>query len=367
MGNTMPKLSIIVPAYNAESTITRCVDSILAQMLTDFELIIIDDGSADKTGQICAAYGDDRIHYYRKENGGPSSARNMGLSLARGEYIGFADADDGTVPEMYAKMYAAAKEHDADLCVCDFTFISEGKATNYTDNLRGGYFNKMQIREEVLSVYLGNLNSEGHIGNVDWGVMRRIYRRSFLEENRIRFDETLCNSEDCLFCFLATRHAGGLVYLKNECLYINYRNPYSLTRKYLPDFWTQRCQVMDTLSAIIEQDQSAWDMPGYVLMVMRGVRPSFTNIAYGFGQNSMFHSLKEFRTIVNDPRIRKMCQIVDASGFNDEWSKLYNWCRDRQYITLYLYHKDVIQHNKLCHVIRRIQKGINRRVRRWIE
>lgn len=364
MGNEIPKISIIVPAYNAESTIARCVNSILAQTLPDFELIIIDDGSTDKTSQICAAYSDDRIRYYRKENGGPSSARNMGLSLARGEYIGFADADDGTVPEMYEKMYAAAKEHDADLCVCDFTFISEGRAKNYTDNLRGGYFDKTQIWEEVLSVYLGNLNSEGHIGNVDWGVMRRIYRRSLLEEYNIRFDETLCNSEDCLFCFIATRQAGGLVYLKDQCLYINYRNPYSLTRKYLPDFWTQRCQVMDTLAAIIEQEQPAWNVPGYVLMVMRGVRPSFTNIAYGFGKVSILHSIKEFRTIVNDPRVRKMCAVINPDGFNEEWRKLFNWCKSKDYITLYLYHMDVIQHNKLCHFIRKVQKGINRRMKR---
>lgn len=361
MGKEIPKISIIVPAYNAESTIARCIDSILNQTLRDFELIIIDDGSADRTGEICASYGDERIRYYRKENGGPSSARNMGLTLARGEYIGFADADDGTVPEMYEKMYAAATEHNADLCVCDFTFISEGRATNYTDNLRGGYFNRTQIREEVLSVYLGNLNTEGHIGNIDWGVMRRIYRRAFLQEKNIHFDETLCNSEDCLFCFMATRQANALVYLKNENLYINYRNPYSLTRRYLPDFWTQRCQVMDTLAALIEQEQPAWDTTGFVLMVMRGVRPSFANIAYGFNQNSMLHSLMEFRAIVNDPRIRKMCEVVDPSGFDDGWSKLYRWCRDRRYITLYLYHKDVIQHNKLCHMIRKVQKALERR------
>lgn len=364
--NNRQKVSVIVPVYNGESTIARCINSILNQTLTDLELIIIDDGSADKTGEICTAYDDDRIRYYRKENGGPSSARNMGLSLASGEYIGFVDADDGIVPEMYEKMYAACKKHDADLCVCDYQFISTetGKGTNYTDFLRGGYFTKAQIQDEVMAVFLGNLNEEGHIGNVDWGVMRRIYRRSFVQENSLHFDETLCNSEDCLFCFMATKQANGLVYLKNEHLYINYRNPWSLTRKYLPDFWTQRCQVMDTLASIIEEDRSAWDTPGFVLMVMRGVRPSFTNIAYGFGKVSIFHSLMEFRTIVHDPRVRKMCAAVNPEGFNDEWSKLFNWCYHKRWITLYLYHMDVIQHNKLCHLIRTVQKALERRLHR---
>lgn len=94
--NTIPKVSVIVPVYNAEKYLHRCIDSILAQMFTDFELLLIDDGSKDKSGAICDEYADkdSRVRVFHKENGGVSSARNAGLDNARGEWITFVDSDD---------------------------------------------------------------------------------------------------------------------------------------------------------------------------------------------------------------------------------------------------------------------------------
>lgn len=367
MGKDNIKVSIIIPAYNAETTIARCIDSILNQTLKEFELIIIDDGSADKTGAICTAYDDDRIRYYRKENGGPSSARNMGLSLARGEYVGFVDADDYISPDMYEKMYAAASEKGADICVCDYNIFKPTGQTTYSDLLRSGYFDRSQMQQEVLPAFFGVISPEGDICHQDWCVWRRLFRRSMLAENGLQFDETLYNSEDGLFSYQATECADSIVYLKNQFLYQYQLTANSLTRKYLSAYWQQRCHFIDALEAVISRTQPAWDTPGFVLMVMRGVRPSFTNIAYGFGKVSIFHSLMEFRTIVHDPRVRKMCAAVNPEGFNDEWSKLFNWCYHKRWITLYLYHMDVIQHNKLCHLIRRVQKALERRLNRLLE
>lgn len=362
------KISVIVPVFNGEATIARCIDSILGQTLEDLELIVVDDGSTDATEQICRSYKDPRLIFCHKENGGVSSARNLGLSMAGGKYVGFVDADDGIVPEMYEKMYAACEEFNADICVCDYKIVFDnGREANYTDLLRGGYFSETEIQNEALPVFLGNIDASGSIGNTDWGVMRRIYRRSFVIAHQICFDETLSNSEDCLFCYMATYFAKGLVYLKNEQLYINYRNSKSLTRRYLPDFWKQRCQVIDTLAAMSNADHPAWETTAFPLFLMRCVRPSFTNIAYGFGKVSVFRSLMEFREIVNDPRVQRMCAAIDPQGFNDEYTKLFNWCKKKDYITLFLYYMDVQHGNKLCHGIRRIQKGINRRIKKWTE
>ena len=96
----MPKVSIIVPIYNSEAHLSRCIDSILAQTLTDFELILVNDGSQDNSGKICDNYAqkDSRIIVLHKENGGTSSARNVGLKKSRGEYITFVDSDDTIYP-----------------------------------------------------------------------------------------------------------------------------------------------------------------------------------------------------------------------------------------------------------------------------
>ena len=92
----MPELSIIVPVYKVEPYLPKCIDSILAQTFSDFELILIDDGSPDRCGEICDEYAarDDRVVVIHRENRGVSAARNAGLDAARGEYIGFVDSDD---------------------------------------------------------------------------------------------------------------------------------------------------------------------------------------------------------------------------------------------------------------------------------
>ena len=112
-----PKVSVIVPVYNVEKLLQRCIDSILAQTFTDFELLLIDDGSKDKSGEICDEYAanDDRIIVIHKDNGGVAEARNAGLRAARGELIGFVDADDWLAPEMYAILYDNMLKEDADI------------------------------------------------------------------------------------------------------------------------------------------------------------------------------------------------------------------------------------------------------------
>ena len=358
-------VSVIVPVYNGEKTITRCIDSILEQSLADLELIIIDDGSTDGTGDICRSYDDARLVYCWKENGGVSTARNMGISMARGHYVGFVDADDYITPDMCEKMYQAGVEANADICVCDYEIVfSETKKETYTDLLRGGLFDKQQIQQEVLSKFLGHVDANGNIAKFDWVIFRRFFRKDFLTQNGLLFDETLSNSEDCLFAYLATNWADSMVYLKDQCLYINIRNAQSMTRRYLEDYWQQRCRIVDELKEIINRNTPAWETESFLLFVMRCVRPSFINIAYGFDKVSPIHSLQEFRTIVRDPRVRKMCTVLDPEAFNDEWKKLFNWCKNRRWITLYLYYMDVQHGSKICHNIRRVQKAVERRLKR---
>ncbi|PEL07026.1 glycosyltransferase [Bacillus sp. AFS017336] len=115
-----PKISIIVPVYKVEPYIHKCVDSILAQTLTDFELILVDDGSPDQCGIICDEYAkkDDRIKVIHKINGGQASARNAALNIAKGAYIGFVDSDDWIEPDMYDLLYNICIENECDIANC---------------------------------------------------------------------------------------------------------------------------------------------------------------------------------------------------------------------------------------------------------
>ncbi|MCL2695168.1 MAG: glycosyltransferase [Clostridiales bacterium] len=122
-----PGVSIIVPVYNSGKLLEKCVDSLLAQTLTDIEIILVNDGSTDRSGELCDHYAvmDNRITVIRQQNQGPSAARNAGLAIAGGAYVGFVDSDDYVDTTMYENMYAIAKEHDVDIVNCDMYFIGE--------------------------------------------------------------------------------------------------------------------------------------------------------------------------------------------------------------------------------------------------
>jgi glycosyltransferase involved in cell wall biosynthesis len=124
-----PKISIIVPVYKVKEYLHNCIDSILKQTFTDFELILIDDGSPDNCGEICDEYArkDNRIRVIHKENGGQASARNRGLDVARGEYIGFVDSDDWIEPDMYELLYNLCSKNNCDIANCSSIIHYQGQ------------------------------------------------------------------------------------------------------------------------------------------------------------------------------------------------------------------------------------------------
>ena len=124
MNNKTPSLSIIMPVYNVERYLREAVDSVIAQTFTDWELILIDDGSPDNCPAICDSYAaaDPRIRVIHQANGGLSAARNSGLEISEGRVIGFVDSDDRIDSRMYEKMIAAMTKHNADMVLCGYCF-----------------------------------------------------------------------------------------------------------------------------------------------------------------------------------------------------------------------------------------------------
>jgi len=126
----MPKVSVIVPVYNTENYIEKCLNSLVNQTLEDLEIIVVNDGSTDNSENVLDKFIEnypDKIKYYKKENGGLSDARNFGLNYAKGEYIGFVDSDDFIDLFMYEKMYNLARKAEADIVECDFKWIYSDK------------------------------------------------------------------------------------------------------------------------------------------------------------------------------------------------------------------------------------------------
>ena len=183
----IPKISVIIPVYNAEKTLHRCIDSILAQTFSDFEVLLIDDGSKDKSGEICDEYArkDSRIKVCHKENGGVSSARNTGLSKAMGEYIIHCDADDFIEPEMLEELLTCANRKNADLVYCDFYEDRNGIVTQIPQSLE--YVSAKGLIHAMLF-------QKAH--GSSWN---KLVRRKLIEEYCLKYDKSLTCYEDLFF------------------------------------------------------------------------------------------------------------------------------------------------------------------------
>ena len=187
-----PKISVIIPVYNAESTLRRCVDSVLAQTFTDFECLLINDGSKDKSGEICDEYAakDSRIRVFHMENGGPSAARNFGLNQAIGQYVIFQDADDYLLDNgSYLKLMTYAIQNNLDILRFDYSIVDKDGNLNMWKSLD----KKAHLYGSVFSPAL--LVHEAFCG--EWFTVLCIIKRTII--GNIRFNLHLTFLEDMDF------------------------------------------------------------------------------------------------------------------------------------------------------------------------
>ena len=145
-------ISIIIPVYKVEKYLEKCIQSVINQTYENLQIILVDDGSPDNCGKICDEYAkkDHRIEVIHKSNGGLSDARNKGLEIAKGEYIGFVDSDDYIEAGMYEVLYNLLKQYNADVSICNFYTVSQGKISIKNADNGINEYNRIEILKEIL-------------------------------------------------------------------------------------------------------------------------------------------------------------------------------------------------------------------------
>ena len=212
----LPKISIIIPVYKAEIYIHNCIESILAQTFKDFEVLLIDDGSPDKSGEICDKYAelDCRVRVFHNENGGVSFARQFGIDNARGEYTIHADPDDWVEPDMLEDLYAKAQEEDADMVMCDY-FVNFKNEQQYRKSQPSALDHKTVLKEMFLQLTCSCWN--------------KLIRRSCYIKYGIKFDPELSYCEDLMFNSSLLLHDIRISYIpKAYYHYVQDANPDSI-------------------------------------------------------------------------------------------------------------------------------------------
>ena len=243
-------ISVIVPIFNAEKYLHRCIKRILAQDYTDYELLLIDDGSIDNSATICDEFAkyDNRIRVFHKENGGVSSARNWGLDKAIGEYIMFVDSDDYMLPGMLEVMVSTLKAKSADLVVCGTTETGGG----YWRPIADVDYSRNQLKENFVSLLHTELLSP------PWN---KIYKKEIIGSNR--FCEDISFGEDLLFNIQYLEKCENISLIKESPFYHEKENENSLVVKF------NRNRLLDIEKVWVVVDRFSEDKEGLYSKYLR--------------------------------------------------------------------------------------------------
>ena len=332
----MDLISVIVPVYNVEKYLVRCIESILKQTYKELEIILVDDGSTDKSGKICDSYGnqDDRIIVIHKINAGLGMARNSGLDIATGTYVMFIDSDDYVEPDYVSNLVSDLIKNIADTCIGGFQKECKNTRKILGNPLAEKKFKDKDVRSQVLARMFGYSNTDI---SIEMSVWKTVYSMSIIRENNIKFpSEREFISEDIIF---DTEY-----FSKASCVYISRYNGYiycdnegSLTNKYQEDRFEKNVILYNEL-------YMRADTIGIGSLVKDRLDNSLIAIArysikleQKFARNNGFiAAIKNIRAICNNPTLKILLATYNESNLKRSSMIVNSMIRHKMIFPLYL-------------------------------
>ncbi len=325
------EVSVIIPAYNAQHSLSVAVESVLRQRFSDWELILVDDGSTDTTPDLCDAFAakDSRVRVIHKSNGGVSAARNDALDAARGEWIAFLDADDLYEEAYIASLLDAARLSGADSAACGFTYVwPNGREIDAPAPMSAGFHDGDAVLEGFVLPLLCDRVSENLILGSIW---RSLFRRSALLESGVRFSGAYLEDELFLIEYFAAERSLCCV---EKPLYRYLQNPASATRRYQADFLETFRRTLDAKAALVERfsipvpdfwrDNTAW----------AGLLIAVANVFAPGAPGGLFSRARSLRRLCSLPLFRGAYRRYVPSGMNRNKQAVASLLRRKLFLTL---------------------------------
>lgn len=256
----MIDISVIVPVYNVEALLPRCIDSILNQTKQNMEILLVDDGATDGSGVICdeSAKKDERIRVIHKKNGGLTSAWKAGAAAAKGAYLGFVDSDDWIDADMYERMWKSAVKYDSDVVVCGLVFDYEDAGIEKRREISG--FEKEFYNRAELETLFGTLINDGRFfgRTLQPARVTKLYRRALVEKNMPLCREEVTVGEDMQLTLPVLLDAESMSVVKDFYPYHYWFNQKSMTGKYDPNY-LDKIKVMERRLKEISGEKGVYD------------------------------------------------------------------------------------------------------------
>ncbi|MBQ6907027.1 MAG: glycosyltransferase, partial [Clostridia bacterium] len=254
------KLSVIIPVYNVEKFLSATINSVVSQTYKNTEIILVNDGSTDKSLEICRKFEktDSRIKVVDKQNEGVSSARNAGINASTGEYIAFVDSDDIVLPNIYESMILKIEKTNAQIAICniyDVLILKNGSEEvglidhNMSDNT---VFEKEQIYNKMILPWMG-IGEKTQITNCINSVFNKVYKTELIKGNNILYREDLRVGEDSEFVIRTLLNAESLVFDSNIGYKYMRHNQDSLTHKCMKDLFYIKCKRYEIFKELVPE------------------------------------------------------------------------------------------------------------------
>lgn len=242
-------ISVIIPVYNREKTIEKCLNSVINQTYSDIEIIVVNDGSVDKSEEIikAMALNDNRIKLITTENRGPAAARNTGLDMAKGDYLAFVDADDWIELNTYELMMAGIEKNNAEMCICGYQYVDDEKVWSINQGLEDGYYNEKAAKEVLLNLVFATGNKK-----IRPFIYLRLIKKSVIDNMGLRFNEKMIRSEDYLFLITLHMNIKSIEGISSKLLYNYYQNQDSITHKYIKNYFDMFMLLYNGIKSITD-------------------------------------------------------------------------------------------------------------------
>ena len=340
-----PQVSIIVPVYNVENYIERCLNSLVNQTFKDIEIITINDGSTDKSLELINKYvkEDIRVSVIDLGDEGVSYCRNLGIEKANGKYIMFVDSDDWIDFNMVEVMYKKAEENNIDLVMCsyirEFKDHSKEKIFNLPEEI---IYKEDKVKNELLRKLVGPVKEElsnpemlDALGTV-WG---KLYRTDILKENKIKFVDLkeIGSAEDTLFNIFTFNYLKKVMFL-NKPMYHYWRdNPKSVTSQYNSKLKEQRKVFFKYISDFIKENN-------FEQVFEEALNNRICTSVLGLGliecsknnKISGINKIKNIKKIINEEYIRNAYKNLELKYFSIHWRVFYFFIKNKMSFCSYL-------------------------------
>ena len=296
----MCSISVIVPVYNAEKTLPKCLNSIANQTFTDFEVILVNDGSSDSSAEICKKYAesDPRFKLISQKNAGPSAARNTGIENSTGKYLAFVDSDDYVEPEMLQEFYVAAEKYNADLTICGYKKVR--KSGNIVKISKLKYEPGLYVGDACRKIAIESISYScpETIKPISW---MRFVRRDLLIKHNLRYDLKVRFGEDFLLWTKLFFKVDRLCLINDKHLYNYVDNKSSITHNHVPGLWASVQYSYDDLKASLpDEPEIGTALDDFYFHLSLSAMPI---AAWASSRKEANH---DFNAVFKDKRLRKI-------------------------------------------------------------